>query len=166
MADMEAFTALNYPGEDGSEIVTNATGFGFMDALFSSAVRDYGNDEAASWPSASETGVSFDVRFDGMGTTIQEGTTWPIWLLSLHRGETTKILKVDIANCSSERWTEDGFVPGDFKDNSDLIAAALNLREFNDARLDEGDGPLAVFRRAFKLKMREIESQKNNPDQQ
>lgn len=151
---MEQFSAGGYP-EDRSEIRTDATGFGYMDALFGGAIRDFGNDDAVTWPSYSEEGISFRVRYDGQGTVIQEGTTWPIWLLEFSGGGKDKILKVDIATCSSERWTPDGFVPGSYLDNSDLIAAALNLKRFTDERLDEGDGALAVFRRAFKQRMSE-----------
>ncbi|MCB9823312.1 hypothetical protein H6800_03505 [Candidatus Nomurabacteria bacterium] len=149
MAKSEIFTAINYPG-DGCEIITDATGFGFMSALFETAVTDFGNDQAASWPSYTEEDVRFTVRYDGQGTVVQEGTTWPVWILEFTGSGKDKILKVDIATCSSERWTDEGFVPGSFQDNSDLIAAAINLTKFSSDRLDEGNGPLAVYRRTLK----------------
>jgi hypothetical protein len=78
-------------------------------------------------------------------------------LLQLSRGDETEILKVDIATCSTERWTDEGFVPGGFKGNSDLIAATLNLQRFNSDRLDEGDSELAKFRRAYKSSVMDLE---------
>lgn len=158
MANFEQVTANSYP-EDRSEIQTDATGFGYMDALFSGAVSDFGNDQAASWPSYTEDGVSFRVRYDGQGTVIQEGQTWPVWLLEFSGGDKDKILKVDIATCSSQRWTPEGFVAGSFLDHSDLIAAAINLKQFTAERLDEGDSALAVYRRAIKQAMQD----RNNP---
>lgn len=149
MSEIPQFTSHNYP-EDSSEIVTNATGFGYIDALFEGAIFQFGNDSSATWPSYSEDNVTFKVTYDGQGDVVQEGKTWPIWLLQLSRGEDIEILKIDIATCSTERWTDEGFKPGGFKGNSDLIAAVMNLQRFNSERLDEGDSHLARFRRAFK----------------
>ncbi len=155
MAVQEQFTADGYP-EDVSEIMTDPMGFGHMDAFFTYAIKDFGNDEAVIWPSYTDDGVTFKVRYDGEGTSVQEGKTWPIWLLEFTGGGKDKILKVDIATCSSERWTPEGFVPGSYLDNSDLIAAAINLKRFTDERLDEGDSFRAVRRRAIKQAMDDI----------
>jgi hypothetical protein len=156
MSEFAQFTAENYPDES-SEIVTDAFGFGFLNALFEDAVTQFGNDESVRWPSYSEDDVEFKVNYAGQGTVIQEGTTWPVWLLQLARANETEILKVDIATCSTERWTDEGFVPGGFKGNSDLIAAALNLQQFSNDRLDEGDSELAIFRRAYKSNIQALE---------
>lgn len=149
MSNFEQITAPGYP-EDRSEIVSDAFTFGYLNALLEDGVRDYGNDHSLMWPSYTEEDVRFRATYDGEGETIQEGKTWPIWLVEITRSNKTKILRVDVANCTSKVWSEEGFQPASFKDHSDLIAAGINLREFNDKRLDEGDSPLAVFRRTFK----------------
>jgi hypothetical protein len=74
MSEISQFTSEDYPG-DSSEIVTDATGFGYLNALFEGAVTNFGNDESVRWPSYSEDNVEFKVNYAGQGTVVQEGMT-------------------------------------------------------------------------------------------
>ncbi len=150
MIEREQFTAHNYPRES-SEITTDATGFGYLGAVFEHSITEFGNDSSLSWPSYSEPDASFSVRYDGQGTVVQEGTTWPVWLLTLNRGDHSRILKVDVATCSIEEWTDGGFKDAGFLGNSDLVASVMNLQRFARERREEGDSRDAAFRRFMRM---------------
>lgn len=132
MKSLEQFTAPNYPSNK-SDIVSDFIDYRCLNGRFVDAINGFafGYDNSATWHSYTEDDVSFKVIYDGQGTVVQEGLTWPVWLLLLTRGDDTKILRLDIATSSAQRWTDDGFVPGSFQDNSDLVAAGRNLRRLS-----------------------------------
>ena len=133
----------SYP-DDFSWIKLDPTTAGSIDSLFTSAIQAHGNDIQFQWHSyAKGSADNFTVRLSGFSKADQEDTDgyqMHIWELEFHERQTTLI--IDTGMSIVQRYEGEQLVDGSHKDVSDLIAAALNVRDYNEERRAQGWDPI------------------------
>lgn len=132
----------NYP-TDYSWIEFDATTAGSVDTLFDMAIQDHGNNRRFTWPSyAKDSNDTFTVELLGKSEAPIEQTDYyqmHRWELSLN--ERRRKLVIDTGLKVIQRFEGEFLVPGISRDVSDLIAASLNIREYNEERRAQGWNP-------------------------
>lgn len=141
-APVEQVRSPGYP-KDYSWIEFDHIAAGSVDALFKNAIQDHGNDDQFTWRSYAEGSTDrFTVRLAGFSDAPVEDTDYyqmHKWELNLQ--ERGRKLVIDTGMRLIHRFEGEFLVLGTPLDVSDIIAASLNIRDYNEERRTQGWDP-------------------------